>query len=142
MLSKGRKGRGFQNAHKSWGSRGNSTSYGNSKHVTAVVAVSASGLIEPPIFIVAGKTISSTWIDPIQGSFRNVTSGICSRCTKPNWFPCNGVIKVTENGSMEMPILTAVINHIDNSAREHSHKALYLLLLDGKSSRKGIQRIE
>ena len=113
----GKKRKGFSRTHINHGGfRGNSTSYGISKHVTAVVAVSASVLIVPPFFIVAGQRISSKWIDPIQGSFKNVTSGICSRHIKPNWFPSDGVIKVTENGSMEMPILTAVIKHIDNYA--------------------------
>ena len=39
---------------------------GSSKHITAVVAVSASGRKPPPFFIVAGKNIMSGWKKPLH----------------------------------------------------------------------------
>eukprot|EP00171_Calliarthron_tuberculosum_P003170 IDg3170t1 len=36
------------------------------KHVTAVVAVSASGRKAPPFFIVSGKNVMESWLDPLE----------------------------------------------------------------------------
>lgn len=126
------------------GFRGSSTAYGICKHITAVVAVSASGLIAPPFFIIAGKKLSQRWWAPVKGTLKNghCVAGICSRFTKPNWFPHTGVIKLTENGSMEMPTMCAVVKHINNFVRHFVKDEYYLLCLDGHSSRKGAEWVE
>lgn len=70
-------------------------------------------------------------------------AGICAKYTKPNWFPVDGVIKVSDNGSMEKPILTAAVSHVNTFVRQFvpSNEA-YVLCLDGHSSRKGTEWVE
>lgn len=43
---------------------------------------------------------------------------ICSKIFKKGWFPQDGVIKISENGSMEMELITSVIAQTNRSFRK------------------------
>ena len=120
-----------------------STNKASQKHITAVICVSASGLKTPPFFIVAGKRINERWFDAVKGSPNDQISGVCARYAVPGWFPDEeGVIKVTENGSMEMGILQAFITHISKHFQKIVGSQSVLLTLDGHASRNGTGWIE
>lgn len=122
---------------KNGGHRGVKSSYGISKHITAVIAASASGTVAPPFFIIAGKRKSSDWWSPVTGRFNAKPCGIIEPYMKEGWFPTDGCIKVTENGSMEGPVLSAFVQHVEHTARQDVPKEEhFLLFLDGHSSRK------
>ena len=119
-----------------------STHNGAGKHITAVIAVSADGLIAPPFFIIAGKKVVQKWIDPLDPSFREGHPD-CDMFTRPEWMPADATIRVTENGSMEMAILPAFIKHLDNFVRNVSGgKDSYLLTVDVHGSRNGYAWLE
>ena len=120
-----------------------STNKASQKHITAVICVSASGLKIPPFFIVAGKQINERWFDAVQGSTNDHISGVCARYAVPGWFPDEDrVLKVTENGSMEMEILQAFIMHISKHFQNIVGNQSVLLTLDGHASRNGAGWIE
>ena len=120
-----------------------STNKASQKHITAVVCVSASGLKTPPFFIVAGKRINARWFDAVHGNHSDAISGICARYSVPGWFPDEeGVVKMTDNGSMEMDVLQAFISHISKHFRKIVGKQSVLLTLDGHASRNGAGWIE
>lgn len=115
-----------------------STSYAAPKHITAVVCVSASGLKVPPFFIVQGKRINERWFEPLQGSFSKELDGLCGRYASSAWFPSrSAVVKVTENGSMEMDVLEAAVKHVNKFIRDAVGDNRVVLTLDGHSSRNG-----
>ena len=58
---------------------------GGGKHVTAVIAVSASGRVAPPFFIVAGKHVMSRWTDPLDEMLFRNPEGIPHRALYPNF---------------------------------------------------------
>ena len=96
-----------------------STNKASQKHITAVICVSASGLKTPPFFIVAGKRINERWFDAVQGSPNDQISGVYVPYAVPGWFPDEqGVMEVTENGSMEMETLQAFITHISKHCQK------------------------
>ncbi|CDF40642.1 unnamed protein product [Chondrus crispus] len=122
---------------KNGGHRGVKSTYGASKHITAVIAASVGGVLTPPFFIVSGKRKNSDWYSPVTGSLSNTPNGIIRPYTEPNWFPNDGCIKVTQNGSMEGPVLAAFVEHVQYTAAENHEKGQsFLLFLDGHSSRK------
>ena len=95
------------------------------------------------IFIVAGKRINERWFDADQGSPNDQISGECARYAVPVWFPDEeGVIKVTENGSMEMENFQAFITHISKHIQKIVGRQSVLLTLDGHASRNGAGWIE
>lgn len=110
--------------------------YGPSKHITAAVAVSASGRKAPPFFIVAGQRVMSNWISPL-GNMEEEKGGhsyysICDKYYHEGWFPKDGIIKMSENGSMQIEILPALMKHIDKAVRAVvSPGTSYLLTRDG-----------
>ena len=113
-----------------------------SKHITAVVAVSASGRKTPPIFIVAGKNIMSSWFQPlsveqIMGDTR------LQWLTADDWFPRDAVVLMTENGSIEKRIIKYIIQHINKHVRKIlPEEDRYCLTLDGHTSRKGVEWLQ
>lgn len=105
-----------------------------SKHVTAVIAASAAGTLTSSFAIVAGKRISSNWRGPVEGAFQRHH---CKVLMRDGWFPSDGVITVTENGSMERDVLAAFIEHLDHTAQKAVGVGTSILLyLDGNASRK------
>lgn len=130
--------RGFTSATtKNGGHRSVKSTYGMSKHITAVIAANATGILTPPFFIVAGKRKNSDWWSPVISSSKITPHGIIERFTKANWFPLNGCIKVSENGSMEGPLLSCFVQHLFHTASQVvSDNQSILLFLDGHSSRK------
>ncbi len=111
-----------------------SATSGSGTHVTAVIAVSASGRKSSPFFIVAGKQVMSAWFDPLsKEEFAN------HKLTALNWFPEDGVVKVTENGSMTREILPALMKQLHKFVSKFLPTGMfYLLCLDGHKSRLGI----
>lgn len=81
-------------------------------------------------------------MSPATGSFGENVSGICAKYIKPNWKPRNAVIKVSDNGSMEKPILAAAVKHINRLVRQFLPDEQYPICLDGHSSGKGTEWIE
>ena len=119
------------------------SSYSARKHINAVIAASASGEIAQPFFILAGKRINSEWWAPVTGSFNDEPHGIILPFTKPGWFPGDGVIEVSKNGSMEGNLLATYVRHLDAFARRFvSQEEKILLCLDGHASRKSIEWLE
>lgn len=110
----------------------------SNKHVTALVAVSASGRRAPPLFIVSGKRIMESWFEPLDA----FQVGDCKQLqwlSVPNWFPQDAVILMSENGSMEQSLMKLVIEHVNRFVRKFvPAEKSYCLTLDGHSSRGGI----
>lgn len=77
---------------------------GSGRHVTAVVAASASGKVCPPVFIIQGKQVMSNWFQPLEMALytRNTTT-VIDGLNEKGWFPQDGVVVCTEKGSMECP---------------------------------------
>lgn len=115
---------------------------GRSRHVTAVVAVSASGEKTPPFIVVEGKNVMSNWFDPF--SFEEASNNPAFWwLTDKDWFPTKAVVMCTDNGSMEMRIIKHLIVHIDKHVRKFVEKGKsYCLTLDGHSSRNGYAWLE
>lgn len=106
------------------------------KHITVVVAASATGVLTPPFLIFAGKRKGSEWHAPVSWKFKEPPSGIKESFTKPKWFPENSCITVTDNGSMEGPVFTAFVQHLDFNARQHLYEeGAFLFFLNRHSSR-------
>lgn len=131
------------------GSRGSSSTNGMNKQITAVVAISASGRMTPPFFIVAGKRALTKWFGPVTGRVHTAEKEIEKFIKQreegggSHWFPKDGVIKVTENGSMEKDVIAAMMKHINKYVRNFvPEEKVYAITLDGHSSRKGIEWIE
>lgn len=122
--------------------RAENRSNGLPQHIISVIAVSASGRAAPPLFIIAARRMNPRWWEPVTGQFRNGVSRNCAEYTRPNRFPREGVIMVSENGSMEMDIMPAMVKHINKTFRSLVHTEPYLFCLDGDSSRKGVEWIE
>lgn len=121
-----------------------SSTSGVDKHITAVVAVSASGRKSTPFFIVAGQRHMSKWTDALLNT--TASSSISpalkqyDKYVKPEWFPNDGFVKMTTNGSMEMSILPALMKHIDKAVRRVVPAEVpYVLTLDGNSSRNATE---
>lgn len=128
---------------KHGGFRKCSTLNGPSKHITAVIVASPAGLRAPPYLIVAAKNVMSNWLEPVTGKFTSAIQSKFLKYTRHGWFPRDGVVKTTENGSMESAILPSFIKHVDNYVRRHiASDKTYLLTLDGHSSRKGTEWID
>lgn len=65
------------------GFRASTTSSGTGRHVTAVIAVSASGKRCPPFFIVQGKQVMSNWLDPLDSdTYRKANEDIVAALKK------------------------------------------------------------
>lgn len=96
----GRLKRAFVAAGKrNGGYRGIKSTYGVSRHITAVISSSAEGHLTPTYFIAVRKRENSDWA-PVKGEIQSPPFGIIARFTQENWFPRNGVIDVSTNGSM------------------------------------------
>lgn len=101
----------------------------------AVLVLSAAGILTPSFFTVAEKRKSSDCYFPVTGSFTDAPRGIIEEFSKLNWFPSNGYIAVTDNVSMEGPVLHAFFQHIQHTARHPLVDAeVFLLFRDGNSS--------
>lgn len=117
---------------------------GSGRHVTAVVAASASGRVCPPFFIVEGKNVMSSWFEPLDATqYKGLPVEVREHTTRVGWFPKNGVVVCSENGSMDMNILPLFIQHINKFVRQFvPPETSYITTLDGHGSRKGIEWVE
>lgn len=78
------------------------------------------------------------WFWPLGESYNALKGSYLDKLTKPNWFPGEGCVICSENGSMEKYIIPLFIEHLNRFVRKHVHSSNdYLLLLDGHSSRNG-----
>lgn len=87
------------------GFQGASIVYDFSQHVTAMIIAIASGILSPPFLIIEAMRYNERWVSPVTGSFDGSVSGICAKYTKPNGMRQQAEMKVSDNGSMENPIL-------------------------------------
>ena len=78
------------------------SSSGLGKHMTAIIAASASGRKAPPFLFVAGKLAMRHWIEQLVVFNRtNLIDINLEHLGVQNWFPSEGVIWCSENGSTE-----------------------------------------
>ena len=74
----------------------------SNKHITAVVAVFASGRKTPPFFIMTGKNLMSSWFQPLtKDEFPSRESKELQWLTRDSWIPDDAFVLTYENGSME-----------------------------------------
>lgn len=117
-----------------------STRKGPGKHITAVIAVSASGRIAPPFLIVAGKNVMARWFIPLDKALYKFEEGNLFSLARKIGSPSDGCVVMSGNGSMEKALIPIFIEHLDRFVRKHVPASLdYLLCLDGHSSRKGVE---
>jgi len=113
------------------------------KHINAIIAVSASGLKAPPFFIVAGKNVMSSWLEPLKKDDIVEEMPSIAWLTNAKWWPDGAVVMTSENGSMEKRLIKFVVEHIDRFVRKFVlAEEEYCLTLDGHSSREGWEWLE
>lgn len=78
------------------------------------------------------------WYEPLESEVCKEDSGLYWLDFK-GWFPSNGVVVGSPNGSMTMDLIPQIIDHIAKYASSH-HKPgqNVLLLLDGNRSSNGV----
>ncbi len=111
---------------------------GSGTHVTAVIAVSASGRKPPPFFIVQGKKVMSAWFDPLpkESYGGHILTG-------QDWFPADGAVEMSEKWSMTREKIPSFVKHLDKYVRNILPSSTsYLLTLDGHKSRMGVEWLE
>lgn len=120
-----------------------STGSGEGRHVTAVIAVSASGHKAPPFFIVQGKNVMRNWFLPLNSEVYTSFPLEMSSLLTESWFPSKGVVVCSENGSMTMDFMPLFVEHVNNFDRTIvPSEVSYCVTIDGHSSRKGVDWIE
>lgn len=134
----GRKIKVFSSSRSHHGGRRAQRGGKSSRHVTALVAVSASGRKTPPLFIVSGKRIMDSWFEPLK----KFQVGNCKQLqwlAAPKWFPEDSVILMSKKGSMEKDLIRHAVGHLNKFVRQVvPQEKPYCLTLDGHSSRGGI----
>ena len=105
------------------------------KHITLVVAISASGRKVLPFFIVEGKIIMSGWQAPlIPVEIMHHSHETIGVCTNQCWED-GTVIMTSDKGSMEKRLIYFVIEHVDRDFRKEVPPDLpYCMTLDEHSS--------
>lgn len=100
-----------------------------------MISVSIGSQKTPPFFIEQGKCLNGCWFDKIKGYFRSILTGICSRVAMQNCFPASSsVIKLCDNGSMEIDLLHAAIKQIAIYITEIVGDETITLTIDGLAS--------
>lgn len=128
---------------KGGGFKSQSIGSGEGRHVTAVVAVSATGHKAPPFFILQGKRVMSNWLSHQDADVYQDLPPSLSSLLKKEWFPGKGVIVCTENGSMTMDIMPHFVTHLKIFVRTIVPPSVsYCVTIDGHSFRKGVDWIE
>ena len=101
-----------------------------SKHVSLVVAISASGRIATPVLIVEEVNVMASSIKTLAPEKLNQHPEFL-RLKRNNWFPTEVVIIKSKNKSMEMQIIKHLIEHMEKSLYRHvPNNARYCLNLD------------
>lgn len=107
------------------------------KHITAVLAVSASGRKVPPVFIISGKNVMKNWFHGLSHQQIGGDPRLLWLTTN-SWCPRDALILMSENGSMEKRLIPFVIDHINRYVRQFVPQSeSYCLTLDGHKSRNG-----
>lgn len=108
-----------------------------------MIAVSAAGHKIPPVFIIQGKYVMSNWFLPLDSEVYQHLPPPLSSLLREDWFPRDGVVICTENGSMTMAAMPLFISHLEKFVRTIvPSPTSYCVTIDGHSSRKGIDWIE
>ena len=114
-----------------------------SKQITAIIAVSASGLKAPPFFVVAGKNVMSSWLEPLPKDEIVEEIRALAWLKNAKWWPDGAVVMTSENGSMEKRLIKFVIEHGNRYVRKFVlAEDAYCLTLDDHSSREGWQWLQ
>ncbi len=80
----------------------------------------------------------SAWFDPLP---KESYGGHI--LTEQDWFPAEGVVKMSQKGSMTREIITSFVKHLDKYVRNFFPSSTsYLLTLDGHKSRIGFEWLE
>ena len=116
---------------------------GDGRHVTVVMAVSASAKKAPPFFIVEGKRNMSNWYMKLAEDEYELSYGHLRVLTEDGWFPSDASLVMAEKGSMEMCIIPLFMQHLNRFVRQYvPSEQHYVLVLDGHISRKGVDWLE
>lgn len=83
----------------------------SSRHITAVVAISASGRRAPPSFIISEKNIMLNWFLPLMSEQARGDTAL-QWISQEDWFPKDGVVVVSGNGNAQMRLITLLVQHI------------------------------
>ena len=96
------------------------------------------------LFLVAsGKRVVSTWKEPLCERNFTGSQGIPHWLCGLQWFPSDTALHVTKNGSVDRHIIVKIAEHINKHARKTiSSDKHIVLLVDGQSSRDGLQWLE
>ena len=95
---------------------------GDGRHVTVVLAVSASGKKAPPFFIVESKRNMSNWYYKLEKEEYKISSGQLSVLTEDGWFPSDACVIMAEKGSMETRIIPLFMRHLNMFLRKYVPK--------------------
>ena len=116
---------------------------GIGKHLTAVVATSASGQKSDPFLIFEGVYQMERWFQPLNDKVFKGADGQPEWFAREGWMPSGSVVTGTENGSMDQGTITAFAEHFNREVRKHVPQSQrVLLILDGHASRTGHDWLE
>lgn len=112
------------------------------KHVTDVVAVSASGDLAELFLIVEGEYVMTGWFNALplrQEDVKVARDGVDLRpYCKENWFPKDGCVQMQGNGSMTKDLMPVFLQHLRahiDKSHPHLEGTTVAVLSDGHSSR-------
>ena len=114
---------------------------GGGKHITLVIAASASGIVYRPFFIVAGVKVMENWFSPLDVTqlSSQLPTFLRDLCEE-GWFPKRGTVFCTQRKSMDSRTLKLFIQHLHRTVRTNiSEREQFILTLDNHGSRKGLE---
>lgn len=115
---------------------------GGGKHVTDVVACNAAGDLAALFLIVAGRYTMSGWFDPLPlraDDVKIAPGGVDLRpyCSE-DWFPSDGSVETSENGSMSSEIMPRFLEHLKKQTDKlypHNCNTHTVVTMDNHASR-------
>lgn len=108
----------------------------SNKHITAVIAGSASGRVAPLFVIAAGKKLMKKWYEPLDSTIYRNSDGSAHWLARDGWLPGDTALRTSENGSMEQTTMPFFVEHLGRYVRKFvPDDKSWVLLLDGHSSR-------
>lgn len=119
-----------------------SLSPSNGRHITVVLAVSASGLLAPPFFIIAGLRVMPDWFKSLHREKYNFKDPSLQQLYKNNWFPEDTAVYMRAKGSMVQQVIPLFIEHINIFVRKHLRYGQYMVILASTAPRKGVECLE
>lgn len=116
---------------------------GIGKHLTTVIATSASGHVIPPMLIFEGVYQMEQWFELLSSTVFKDDNGSAERIAKSDWFPADAVVVGTPRGSMAMETMPRFVQHFQKHVRKTvSPDKQVCLLIGGHASRNGHEWLE